>query len=79
MEGVQFIVDSEGKKTGVVISLKKHGTLWEDIYDNWLAEERKHESRESLRSVRRRLRRKGKLGIVRSKSGNVNMQQSKNP
>jgi hypothetical protein len=72
MEGVQFIFDSEGEKTSVVINLKKHARLWEDVYDNWLAEQRKHEPRESLHSVRSRLRRKGKLGIVRSKSGNTN-------
>jgi hypothetical protein len=61
MDGVQFIVDSEGKKTGAVISLKKHGRLWEDIYDNWLAEKRRREPRETLRSVRLRLKRSGKL------------------
>jgi hypothetical protein len=61
MEGVQFIVDSQGKKTGVLINFKKHGTLWEDIYDNWLAEKRKHEPRESLESVRARLKSQGKL------------------
>jgi hypothetical protein len=74
MEGVRFTVDSEGKKTSVVINLKRHGRLWEDIYDNWLAEQRKHEPHESLHSVRRRLRRKGKLGILRSKSRNTNTQ-----
>jgi hypothetical protein len=67
MEGVQFIVDSQGKKTGVVINLKKHGRLWEDIYDNWLAEKRKHEPRETLHSVRSRLRRQGKVRMVNSK------------
>jgi hypothetical protein len=61
MEGVQFVVDSEGKKTGVLINLKKNGTLWEDIYDNWLAQRRKHEPRETLQSVRARLKRQGKL------------------
>lgn len=61
MEGVQFVVDSAGKKTGVLINLKKNGTLWEDIYDNWLAQERKHEPRETLHSVRARLKRQGKL------------------
>lgn len=61
MEGVQFVVDSEGKKTGVLINLKKNGTLWEDIYDNWLAQERKHEPRETLQSVRARLKRQGQL------------------
>ena len=61
MEGVQFIVDSRGKKTGVLINLKKYGTLWEDIYDNWLAQKRKHEPRETLQSVRARLKSQGKL------------------
>jgi hypothetical protein len=61
MRGVRFILDSQGEKTGVVISLKRYGTLWEDIYDNWLAEKRKHEPRETLQSVRARLKRQGKL------------------
>ena len=61
MEGVQFIVDSEGNKTGVLIDLRKHGPLWENVYDNWLAEKRKHEPRETLQSVRARLKRQGKL------------------
>jgi hypothetical protein len=61
MEGVQFIVDSQGKKTGVLINLKKYGTLWEDIYDNLLAQKRKHEPRETLQSVRARLKSQGKL------------------
>ena len=37
MNGVQFIVDSKGKKTAVLIDMKRYGSLWEDIYDNWLA------------------------------------------
>ena len=61
MEGVHFIVDSEGKKTGVAINLEKHGRLWEDVYDNWLAEKRKHEPRETLDPVHARLKRQGKL------------------
>jgi hypothetical protein len=61
MEGVQFVVDAQGKKTGVLINLKKNGTLWEDIYDNWLAQQRKREPRETLQAVRIRLKRQGKL------------------
>lgn len=37
MKGVQFIVDGNGKKTGVLIDLKRHGRLWEDFYDGMLA------------------------------------------
>jgi len=61
MKGVQFIVDPQGKKTGALINLKKHGRLWEDFYDNWLAERRKQEPRETLQFVRSRLKRMGKL------------------
>jgi hypothetical protein len=61
MEGVQFIVDSQGKKTAVLINLRKHGAVWEDVYDNLLAQKRKHEPRETLASVRARLKRQGKL------------------
>jgi hypothetical protein len=61
MEGVQFIVNSQGKKTGVLINLRKYGALWEDIYDNLLAEKRRYEPRETLESVRARLKRQGKL------------------
>ena len=61
MNGVQFIVDSQGKKTAVLIDLKRYGSLWEDIYDNWLAQKRNNEPRETLQSVRERLKLQGKL------------------
>jgi PHD/YefM family antitoxin component YafN of YafNO toxin-antitoxin module len=61
MNGVQFIIDSQGQKTAVLIDLKKYGELWEDIYDNWLAQKRNNEPRETLPSVRERLKRQGKL------------------
>jgi len=61
MKGVQFVVDDKGKKTSVVIDLKEHGALWEDFYDSVLAKERANEPRESLESVRKRLRQQGKL------------------
>ena len=58
MEGITYTVDAKGKRTGVIIDLKKHGELWEDIYDNLLAEQRKNEPRESLASVERRMKKK---------------------
>ena len=61
MEGVRFIVNAQGKKTEVLLNLKKHGALWQDVYDQLLAEKRKHEPRETLSSVRARLKRQGKL------------------
>ena len=55
MRGVQFLVDEEGRKQGVLIDLKKNARLWEDFYDVAVAKSREKEPRESLESVKRRL------------------------
>jgi hypothetical protein len=39
-----------------MIDLRKNGELWEDFYDRVLAEQRRHEPRESLAQVKARLR-----------------------
>ncbi len=56
MRGVQFLVDDDGEKTAVLIDLKKNAELWEDFYDVAIAKSRAKEPRETLASVRRRLR-----------------------
>lgn len=56
MKGIQFLIDEEGEKTAVVIDLKKHVELWEDFYDRALASSRADEPRETLESVKKRLR-----------------------
>ncbi len=61
VKGVQFLVDETGTRTAVVIDLKKNPDLWEDIYDVAIARKRATEPRESLESVKDRLRRAGKL------------------
>ena len=60
MKGVQFLVDEPGKKTAVLIDLRKHEELWEDLFDSVLAAERRAEPRETLESVKERLRHRGK-------------------
>ena len=55
MRGVQFVVDSSGRKTAVQIDLKKQGRLWEDFYDRAVAKQRASEPRESLESVKKRV------------------------
>jgi hypothetical protein len=52
------MVDERGRKTAAVIDLRKHEELWEDIYDSLLVESRADEPRESLESVKRRLKHK---------------------
>ena len=38
MKGVQYLVDSSGNPTSVVLDLDVWGDLWEDFYDVLLAE-----------------------------------------
>jgi hypothetical protein len=61
MRGIQYITDDRGRKRAVVIDLEKHGELWEDFYDSLTARKRISEPRESLASVKKRLRKQGKL------------------
>jgi hypothetical protein len=43
MRGIQYVVNESGNKTAVVIDLREHGDLWEDFYDNLVAESRRDE------------------------------------
>jgi hypothetical protein len=61
MRGIDFVTNKSGKKTAVLIDLKRHGQLWEDFYDSVVAGNRTHEPRESLDAVKDRLHRLGKL------------------
>ena len=56
--GVEFVVDDRGHKTAVLINLKQHRPLWEDMFDALLVEQRRLEPRESLETVKRRLSRR---------------------
>ena len=44
-----------------MIDLQKHGEIWEDFYDSLTARLRASEPRETLASVKRRLRKQRKL------------------
>jgi hypothetical protein len=61
MEGIQFVTNDKGEKVAVLIDLARHGEMWEDIYDQLLAEERAEDKRLPYETVRRRLVRSGKL------------------
>ncbi len=41
MSGIQFVIDAQGRKVGVLIDLKKHGTIWEDFWDGFVSELRR--------------------------------------
>jgi hypothetical protein len=56
MSGITFMIDSKGRKTAAVIDLRRHRRIWEDFYDTALVKSRAHEPRQSLASVKRRMR-----------------------
>jgi hypothetical protein len=53
MPGIEFLRDRKGRRKAVLIDLKKHKRLWEDLYDAYLAHNRRGERRESLGTVKR--------------------------
>ena len=61
MTGIQFITDEAGQKKAVVIDLKKHKALWEDIEDVLVSRSRRHEKRIPLAKVKAYLIKSGKL------------------
>ena len=60
MPGVEFLVNDRGQRRAVLIDLRKHGALWEDLYDAYLVNARRREPRESLAQVKRLLQRSAK-------------------
>jgi hypothetical protein len=61
MEGIQYLTNKKGERVAVQIDPKKHGDLWEDIYDSLIARSRDKEPRETLSSVKKRLVKQKKL------------------
>jgi hypothetical protein len=56
VKGVQFVTDTEGRKVAVLLDLDEWGELWEDIYDNMLADQRAGEPSSSLDDFENELR-----------------------
>jgi hypothetical protein len=61
MNGIKFITGETGRKTAVIIDLKKHGALWEDIEDVLVSESRRHGKRIPFDRVKADLIKQGKL------------------
>ena len=51
LKGVRFVTDTEGHRVAVVLDLNEWGELWEDIYDNLIADLRAGEPRLCLGPV----------------------------
>ncbi|HMD99768.1 MAG TPA: hypothetical protein VKM93_20870 [Terriglobia bacterium] len=43
MTGIQFVTDDKGRRTAVLIDLRKHRALWEDFWDGLVSESRRNE------------------------------------
>lgn len=56
-----YIVDSKGRKKGVILDLKTYEELLEDLEDLRLVAERKDEPTTSLKEVEKRLKKHGLL------------------
>ena len=57
----QFVVDGNGKKTGVILPLKRYQKVMEDLHDLAVAAERRTEEPISLEEIKKRLRKDGIL------------------
>jgi hypothetical protein len=55
----QFVVNAQGKKTGVLLSLNQYQKLLEDLYDLAVIAERNNEEPIPLEEVQRRLQHEG--------------------
>jgi PHD/YefM family antitoxin component YafN of YafNO toxin-antitoxin module len=57
----QFVVDGKGRKTGVILPLKRYQKLMEDLHDLAVVAERRMQKPISLAEMRRRLKNDGLL------------------
>ena len=57
----RYVVDAKGRKTGVILPLKRYRKLLEDLHDLAVVAERRDEVTDSLTDVKRRLKRDGLL------------------
>ena len=57
----QYVVDAKGKRTGVILPLKRYQQLLEDLHDLAVIAERRDEEPITLEEMRQRLRTDGIL------------------
>ncbi|MBI2432780.1 MAG: hypothetical protein HYV26_07920 [Candidatus Hydrogenedentes bacterium] len=57
----QFLVDERGRRTGILLSLKRYQELMEDLHDLAVIAERRNEKPITLEVMKRRLKKDGLL------------------
>jgi PHD/YefM family antitoxin component YafN of YafNO toxin-antitoxin module len=55
----QYVVDSQGRKRGVILSLERYQRLLEDLHDLAVVAERRNEEPISLEEMKERLKQDG--------------------
>ncbi|MDX6613420.1 MAG: hypothetical protein QOD75_2606 [Blastocatellia bacterium] len=60
----QYVVDSKGRKTGVLLSLRQYEKLLEDLHDLAMVAERRNEESISLEELKRRLKKMACYRVV---------------
>ncbi len=58
MQGIDFLIDENGRKKAAVIDLDKYGEALEDFMDGLVATRRKNEKTVSLDTLKRKIRKK---------------------
>jgi PHD/YefM family antitoxin component YafN of YafNO toxin-antitoxin module len=61
MSEAQYVIDSKGNKTGVLLSLEEYERLLEDLHDLAVVAERRNEKSITLGEMKRRLKKDGLL------------------
>ncbi len=62
MTGIKFITDEKGRRTDVVINLRRYSKELEDFFDHLVFEERKQEETVSLEKILEDLKQEGRYG-----------------
>ncbi len=57
----RYVTNRAGKRTGVVLSLRRYSQLMEDLHDLAIAAERRQEGSVGADAIRKRLRQRGHL------------------
>ncbi|MCD4727580.1 MAG: hypothetical protein K8R46_07960 [Pirellulales bacterium] len=55
----QYVVDSRGRRTGVILSTRQYKKIMEDLHDLAVVAERREEKSISLETMKRRLNKDG--------------------
>jgi len=67
MTGIQFVTDEKGRRTAVLIDLRKHRAIWEDFWDGLVSESRRKQKGIPYEEYRaKRLKQNGRRSGSRS-------------